>query len=70
MNYVVPFYANAEAAADMDRRFHHIVTHRNALMGNQPWGSLSSVIFGLEVRLADTGTRHASIIPLEDTMTF
>lgn len=33
----------------MDRRFAHIVTHRNALMGNKTWGSLSSVIFGLEV---------------------
>ena len=52
INNVVPFYADPQMEVELDRRIAHIVTHKNALMGHQTWGSLSSVVFGLEVRTA------------------
>ncbi|KAJ7167988.1 glycoside hydrolase family 5 protein [Mycena filopes] len=43
------FYTNSAAINAFNQRITHILnTHKNALLGNQPWSDLSSYIFGLE----------------------
>ncbi|KAF8181936.1 hypothetical protein K438DRAFT_1601245, partial [Mycena galopus ATCC 62051] len=43
------FYTNPAAINAFNQRITHILnTHKNALLGNQPWSDLSAHIFGLE----------------------
>ncbi|KAJ7491757.1 glycoside hydrolase family 5 protein [Mycena galericulata] len=43
------FYTDAAAINSFNQRITHIVsTHKNSLLGNQPWSNLSAYIFGLE----------------------
>ena len=44
-NDVHSFYQNASIEAEFDNRLLHIVTHRNALMGNRTWGQIPEAIF-------------------------
>lgn len=49
-NDLSAFYNNANAAADMDRRFAHIVSHRNPNFSNRPWASIPEAIFGFDIQ--------------------
>jgi len=43
------FYTNADAINNFNQRITHILnTHKNSLLGNQPWSELSEYIFGFE----------------------
>ena len=42
------FYTNKKAIAFFDKRIQHILSHRNALMGNATWATLDSVIYAFE----------------------
>eukprot|EP00953_Heterococcus_sp_UTEX-ZZ885_P015570 8763-Heterococcus_DN1.PRE.1 len=43
------FYRNSAAAADMDRRFAHIVQHQNPNFGNRPWSAIPEAILGFDI---------------------
>jgi mannan endo-1,4-beta-mannosidase len=49
------FYANAAAAADMDRRFAHMLTHRNPHFGNRTWGELDEAVFSIGIENESQG---------------
>lgn len=42
------FYKSSRAAAAFDQRIKHILSHRNALLGNKPWSQLSNVVHSFE----------------------
>lgn len=44
------FYISSSAQADFDARLKHIVSHRNLLMGNATWASLSSIIYSFDIQ--------------------
>ena len=44
-NDVTSFYVNSSIQAVFDNRLVHILTHRNALLGNRSWGQLPEVVF-------------------------
>jgi mannan endo-1,4-beta-mannosidase len=44
------FYNNAAAAADMDRRFAHIVSHRNPAFSSRPWSAIPEAILGFDIQ--------------------
>lgn len=48
-NNVSAFYKSAAAAADIDRRNWHIVSHKNPLFGFRPWGQIPEAIFGFDI---------------------
>eukprot|EP00798_Chlamydomonas_sp_ICE-L_P004289 gene4289-14399_t len=56
-NNIIPFYNNPAAAADMDRRFAHILNHRNKFFKNRPWSSLSEAILGFDIQ--NEGQTHS-----------
>ncbi|EFJ52864.1 hypothetical protein VOLCADRAFT_86264 [Volvox carteri f. nagariensis] len=44
------FYNNANAAADMDRRFTHIISHRHPGFSNRPWSAIPEAILGFDIQ--------------------
>ncbi|GAA6009280.1 uncharacterized protein JCM10292_000758 [Rhodotorula paludigena] len=42
------FYTNAWSIQMFEKRLAHIMSHKNSLMGNQPWSELDSVIYAVE----------------------
>eukprot|EP00798_Chlamydomonas_sp_ICE-L_P031538 gene31538-6723_t len=49
-NNIIQFYNNPAAAADMDKRFAHILDHQNPFFNNRPWSSLSEAILGFDIQ--------------------
>ncbi|KAJ3180370.1 hypothetical protein HDU85_004075 [Gaertneriomyces sp. JEL0708] len=49
-NDIRSFYTNGDAGADMDRRFAHILAHRNPNFDSRPWAELSEAIWGFDIQ--------------------
>eukprot|EP00798_Chlamydomonas_sp_ICE-L_P032518 gene32518-17230_t len=49
-NNIIQFYNNPAAAADMDKRFAHILDHQNPFFNDRPWSSLSEAILGFDIQ--------------------
>ncbi|GIL48225.1 hypothetical protein Vafri_4909 [Volvox africanus] len=62
-NDLTAFYKSADAAADMDRRFAHIVAHRNPNFGNLPWSNIPEAILGFDIQNEGQGHLRNGDIP-------
>ncbi|GIL74751.1 hypothetical protein Vretimale_2384 [Volvox reticuliferus] len=62
-NDLTAFYKSTAAAADMDRRFAHIVAHQNPNFGNRNWGSIPEAILGFDIQNEAQGHQLNGAIP-------
>ena len=59
-NDLAGFYTSAQAAADMDRRFAHILDHLNPNFGSRPWSAIPEAILGFDIQ--NEGQAHQRAI--------